>query len=94
MECKLETGRTHQIRVHMKYKGVPLLGDNQYGKKNMKFKKINKDFYKILSELQGQMLHAKLLGFIHPETNKWVNFESKLPKEFKKMLNLLDKLSS
>ena len=94
VECKLDTGRTHQIRVHMKYKGVPLLGDNQYGKKNMKFKKINKDFYKILSELQGQMLHAKLLGFIHPETNKWVNFESKLPKEFKKMLNLLDKLSS
>ena len=46
VECELETGRTHQIRVHMKYKGSPLLGDNQYGKKNMKFKNINKDFSK------------------------------------------------
>ena len=44
IECELETGRTHQIRVHMKYKGTSLLGDKQYGKKNIKFKNINKDF--------------------------------------------------
>ena len=93
IECNLETGRTHQIRVHMKYKGVSLLGDKQYGKKNIKFKKINKDFFRILSELDGQMLHAKNLGFMHPALNKWVNFQSKLPKQFKKMLDLLSKLS-
>ena len=45
LECELETGRTHQIRVHLKYKGISLLGDKQYGKKNLKFKKINNDFF-------------------------------------------------
>ena len=94
IECELETGRTHQIRVHMKYKGASLLGDNQYGKTNIKFKKINKDFFKILSSLGGQALHAKSLGFIHPANNKWVNFESNLPKDFKKMLDFLSKISS
>ena len=93
VECELETGRTHQIRVHMKYKGTCLLGDHQYGKKSIKFKKINKDFYKKLSFLNGQALHAKSLGFIHPSKNKWVNFESELPSDFKKLLNLLKKLS-
>ena len=94
IECKLETGRTHQIRVHMKYKGTSLLGDNQYGKKGIKFKKINEDFFKKLSFLNGQALHAKSLGFIHPSKNKWVNFESELPDDFKKLLDLLKNLSS
>jgi len=93
IECELETGRTHQIRVHMKYKGAPLLGDNQYGKKNIKFKKVNEDFFKKLSVLSGQALHAKSLGFIHPTTNKFVNFDSKLPDDFKKLLDLLKNLS-
>ena len=93
IECNLETGRTHQIRVHMKHKGTSLLGDNQYGKKNIKFKKINESFFKILSTLNGQALHAKSLGFIHPSTNKWVDFDVDLPKNFKKMLNLLNNLS-
>jgi 23S rRNA pseudouridine1911/1915/1917 synthase len=93
IECELETGRTHQIRVHMKYKGVSLLGDKQYGKINIKFKKINKSFFNILSEMSGQALHAKILGFIHPTKNSWVNFEAKLPNDFKKMLDLLSKLS-
>jgi len=93
IECELETGRTHQIRVHMKYKGASLLGDNQYGKKNLKFKKVNDNFLKILSSLNGQALHAKSLGFIHPTKNKWINFEAKLPNDFKKMLDFLSKLS-
>ncbi len=93
IECELETGRTHQIRVHMKYKGSSLLGDNQYGKKNIKFRKINEDFLNKLSFLNGQALHAKSLGFIHPSKNKWVNFESELPSDFKKLLDLLKKLS-
>ena len=92
IECELETGRTHQIRVHMKYKGSSLLGDNQYGKKIVKFKKINEDFLKKLSFLNGQALHAKSLGFIHPSKNKWVNFESELPSDFKKLLDLLKNL--
>ena len=94
IECVLETGRTHQIRVHMKYKGVPLLGDNQYGKKNIKFKKISEDFLKKLSDLNGQALHAKSLGFTHPTKNLFVSFDSKLPKDFKKLLDLLEKLGA
>ena len=93
IECKLETGRTHQIRVHMKYKGTSLLGDKQYGKKNIKFKKIDKEFEKRLSDLNGQALHAKSLGFVHPKKKKFIEFESQLPNEFKKLLNLLEKLN-
>jgi 23S rRNA pseudouridine1911/1915/1917 synthase len=77
----------------MKYKGTSLLGDKQYGKKNIKFKKINEEFNKILNSLSGQALHAKSLGFTHPTKKKWVNFDSKLPKSFEKLLNLLEKLS-
>lgn len=78
IECTLETGRTHQIRVHMASIGHPLLGDDVYGPKNPKIK-----------GLEGQTLHAKVLGFIHPTTNKYVEFDSELPGYFK---NLLDKL--
>ena len=94
MECELETGRTHQIRVHMSYKKCPLLGDQQYGKKNLKFKKINEDFESKLKILNRQALHAKSLGFIHPTTKKFMSFESKLPQDFKKILDLLNKLSN
>ena len=94
IECELETGRTHQIRVHMKYKGTSILGDNQYGKKNIKFKKIDKNFYKKLLTLNGQALHARSIGFIHPSKLNWVNFESELPDDFKKLLNLLKNLNS
>ena len=93
IECILETGRTHQIRVHLKFKGVSLLGDNQYGKKNIKFRKINQNFLNLLKELKGQTLHAKTLKFIHPTKKKWIEFKSELPSDFKKMLNLLNKLS-
>lgn len=77
IQCKLETGRTHQIRVHMAYIGHPLLGDPLYGFKRQRF------------NLQGQMLHAKTLGFIHPTQNKYMEFESKLPEHFEKILNIL-----
>ncbi|MGA0193532.1 MAG: RluA family pseudouridine synthase [Pelagibacteraceae bacterium] len=93
VECQLETGRTHQIRVHMAYKGNSLLGDQQYGKKNLKFKKLNEEFAEKLKVLNRQALHAKNLGFIHPTTNKFISFESELPADFKKILNLLNKLS-
>ena len=94
LECELETGRTHQIRVHLKYKGTSLLGDKQYGKKNIKFKKINNDFFIKLNKLSGQALHAKTLEFTHPKTKKWMSFSSDLPDGFKKILNLLENLSS
>ena len=93
LECKLETGRTHQIRVHMAYKGNSLLGDQQYGKKNLKFKKINEEFEDKLKVLSRQALHAKSLGFIHPTSKKLISFESELPRDFKKILDLLNKLS-
>jgi len=94
IECELETGRTHQIRVHLKYKGTSLLGDRQYGKKNARFKKINSDFLNKLSKLSGQALHAKTLEFTHPLTKKRINFNSELPNGFKKILSLLENLSS
>jgi 23S rRNA pseudouridine1911/1915/1917 synthase len=93
IECELETGRTHQIRVHLKYKGTSLLGDKQYGKKNIKFKKINKEFFNKLSNLDGQALHAQTLEFAHPTKRKRVSFESSLPLDFKKTLDLLNNLS-
>ena len=93
IECELETGRTHQIRVHLKYRGVSLLGDKQYGKKNLKFKKVNNDFLSKLKNLSGQALHAKTLEFYHPKTKKWMSFDSELPQSFNNLLELLENLS-
>lgn len=78
VEARLETGRTHQIRVHMASLHHPLIGDEVYGKKDPKFK------------VEGQMLHAKSLGFIHPTTNEFVEFDSELPDYFKKILTSLE----
>ena len=94
MECELETGRTHQIRVHLSYKGISILGDKQYGRKSLKFKKINKELSTLLDDLQGQLLHAQTLEFTHPTKNKRIKFKSDLPKDFKKILNLLEKVNS
>ena len=62
-----------------------MLGDKQYGKKGLKFKKINEKFFKILDKLSGQALHAKTLEFSHPRTKKWLSFNSELPDGFKKI---------
>lgn len=74
VECQLETGRTHQIRVHMASIGHPLLGDEIYGPKNGR------------KGLKGQCLHARVLGFIHPRTGKYMEFEAPLPEYFKELL--------
>ena len=78
IECRLETGRTHQIRVHMSHIGHPLLGDEVYGPVNSKFK-----------NLQGQTLHAATLGFIHPTTEEYMEFSAPLPDYFEKLLKTL-----
>ena len=94
IEFELETGRTHQIRVHMIYKGTSLLGDQKYRKRNLKFKKMDKTFEEILSSFKGQVLHAVSLGFNHPRNLKKVEFKTKLPLKFKKLLDYLENLKN
>ena len=77
VKFRLETGRTHQIRVHMAYMGNPIAGDDVYGPK------------KVITKLNGQCLHAKTLGFIHPKTNEFMKFDSELPDYFDKFLSQL-----
>ena len=93
IECNLETGRTHQIRVHMKYKGNPILGDRSYGGLKKKFKKIDLNIEKKIKDFERQALHAKSLGFIHPRTGAEVFFESKRPKDFDDLIKSLKKTS-
>ena len=75
--CKLDTGRTHQIRVHLAYIKHPVVGDPVYGYKKQRF------------NTHGQLLHAEKLGFIHPTTGKYVEFETEIPAEFKKIIKIL-----
>ena len=78
VECQLETGRTHQIRVHMKYIGYPLAGDPKYGPKKT-------------LDIEGQALHAGVLGFNHPRTNEYLEFEAPLPEDMVMLLEQLRK---
>ena len=91
VECKLETGRTHQIRVHMSYKGNNILGDKKYKKKFKKLKNIDPEIENILSNLDRQFLHAKILGFTHPKSGKRLEFSSNLPIELEIILKKLRK---
>ena len=91
IECKLETGRTHQIRVHMNFKGNPILGDKAYGKSKKKFKKINKNIEKKINNFNRQALHAKSLGFVHPRTGDEVFFEANRPKDLDVLIKSLKK---
>ena len=91
IECRLETGRTHQIRVHMNFKGNPILGDKSYGKSKKKFKNINPDLEKKINNFNRQALHAKSLSFIHPSTKKQVYYEAKRPKDLDLLIKSLAK---
>ena len=92
VECKLETGRTHQIRVHMSHKGNNILGDKKYKKKYKKLKNIDPNLENLIINLERQFLHAKILGFFHPISGKEVNFSSFLPQELENILKRLKKL--
>ena len=98
IECKLETGRTHQIRVHMKHIGHPLFNDFEYGGDKIvkgtsftKYKQFVENCFKLLP---GQALHAKSLGFFHPILKKELNFDSELPDYFEEVLNKWRRYSS
>ena len=93
IECQLQTGRTHQIRVHMSFKGNPILGDKSYGKAIKKFKKIDLDIEKKIANFNRQALHAKSLGFIHPKTKNDLFFEAKRPDDFDVLIKSLNKAS-
>lgn len=98
IECKLETGRTHQIRVHMKHIGHPLFNDFEYGGDKIvkgtsftKYKQFVENCFKLLP---GQALHAKSLGFYHPTLKRELNFDSELPDYFEEVLNKWRRYSS
>ena len=93
IECQLETGRTHQIRVHMNFKGNSILGDKSYGKSKKKFKKIDPVIERKINNFNRQALHSKSLGFIHPKTGKEIFFEAERPKDFDKLIKSLKKAS-
>ena len=89
LECKLETGRTHQIRVHINYLGNSIVGDDKYKKKFKRIKNIDQDLEKLLTNLNRQFLHAKTLGFFHPSKKKEMTFSSNLPNELEIILKKL-----
>lgn len=95
LSARLETGRTHQIRVHLSAKGHPVLGDQTYGGRNKQLIKLNQKDQQVAIELLGlmprQALHAKTLGFVHPESGEEMLFESELPEDMQEVINFLER---
>jgi len=91
LECKLETGRTHQIRVHMNYIGNSIVGDDKYKKKFKEIKNINPLLKAKIIDLKRQFLHAKTIGFVHPKKKREMIFNSILPQELEIIIKMLRK---
>ena len=88
LECRLETGRTHQIRVHLTEKGNPLIGDRTYGRSpQSKLRSLSESTIQSIKMLPGQALHAKSLGFLHPKKEKMLQFQSVIPDYLSKLVN-------
>ena len=94
IESKLETGRTHQIRVHLSHKKNPILGDQMYGSKMRKIRNINPELQMIIENINFQALHAQSLGFIHPTSGKELFFTTELPKVLLNLKKMLKKLGN
>ena len=90
VECRLETGRTHQIRVHMSHIGHPIFADERYGgtriRKGTVYAKYKQFINNCFQICPRQALHAKTLGFVHPATGKWLRFDSRLPEDMTRLL--------
>ncbi|MBF0286196.1 MAG: RluA family pseudouridine synthase [SAR324 cluster bacterium] len=89
LECRLETGRTHQIRVHLSSQSIPVVGDPQYGQSHLRRIRVQPSLSAILSQFNHQALHAQTLGFIHPITQTPLEFTAPVPADFQKILDEL-----
>ena len=94
IQCRLETGRTHQIRVHMTSIGHSLLGDPLYGRFRDLSRRLGQDLHLMLKQISGQALHAKMLGFHHPKTEAWLEFDSDLPETMSSIIKALKEAKS
>lgn len=94
IECRLETGRTHQIRVHLAHQGNPILGDQMYGKKIRKIRDLDEQLSILLENINFQALHAQSLGFLHPKSEKNLFFTTELPIDLLNLQKMLKKLGN
>jgi len=92
VECRLATGRTHQIRVHLASKGNPLIGDPVYGRSRGRKRALAEPVRAALDAFPRQALHAATLGFEHPATKKWLVFRSELPRDISELITILERL--
>ena len=90
LACRLETGRTHQIRVHLTSIGHPVIGDPQYGKSPLKrLPSVSPELSQTITNFRRQALHAEILGFKHPSSGEWVEYSAAIPDDFQQLLKAI-----
>ncbi len=90
LACRLETGRTHQIRVHLTSIGHPVIGDPQYGKSPLKsLPSVSAELSQTIANFRRQALHAEILGFKHPSSGEWLEFSAPIPDDFQQLLKAI-----